>query len=95
MRTVYRVGDDVAWVSQEDLDDGASPMAYVARLPTGRPLALEGSACLVWLAVSDGGTLEEIAATAAQMAGVEAADITDDVRTLIDSLLATGLVQAD
>ena len=54
--STLRIADDVAWLSREDLDDGGTPMAYVALLPTGRPLALEGSACLVWLAVADGGT---------------------------------------
>ena len=55
----------MAWVSLEDLDVDGIPSAYVARLPHGRRLTLEGSACLVWLALADGGTLDEIAGTAA------------------------------
>ena len=36
--TRYRIADDVAWVSQDDLDTDAVPSAYVARLPQGRLL---------------------------------------------------------
>ena len=92
--TTFRIADDVAWVSREDLDDGTSPMAYAALLPAGRPLALAGSACLVWLAVADGGTMDEIVAAAAGMADAEPAAISDDVRALVDSLVAAGLVRA-
>ena len=93
--TTLRIADDVAWLSREDLDDGGTPMAYVALLPTGRPLALEGPACLVWLAVADGGTLDEVVAATASMADAEHATISEDVRVLVDSLIAAGLVRAD
>jgi len=93
--TTFRIADDVAWVSREDLDDGTSPMAYAALLPTGPPVSLEGSACLVWLAVADGGTMEEILAETAVMADAEPGAIRDDVRALVDSLVAIGLVRAD
>ena len=93
--TKFRIADDVAWLSREDLDDGTSPMAYAALLPRGRPMSLEGSACLVWLAVADGGTWEQILTATALMADIEPAEISDDVRALIDSLVAAGLVQAD
>lgn len=92
--TTYCIADDVAWVSRDDLDDGSTPMAYAALIPTGRPMALEGSACLVWLAVADGGTIEEITAHTAQLAGIDAETIRSDVRTLIDSLVSEGLVRA-
>lgn len=92
--TTYCIADDVAWVSRDDLDDGSTPMAYAALLPTGRPIALEGSACLVWLAVADGGTVEEITASTAQMAGIDADEIRSDVRALLDSLVGEGLVRA-
>ena len=93
--TTLRIADDVAWLSREDLDDGGVPMAYVALLPTGRPLALEGPACLVWLALADGGTLEEVVAATASMAEAEHAAISEDVRVLVDSLITAGLVRAD
>jgi len=93
--TTFRIADDVAWVSREDLDDGTSPMAYAALLPTGTPVSLEGSACLVWLAVADGGTMEEIVAETAVMADAEPDAISDDVRALLDSLIAAGLARGD
>lgn len=92
--TAYRVAEDVAWVSRDDLDDGDEPMAYAVLLPHGRPVTMEGSACLVWLAVAEGGTLDDIAAAAAEMAGVEASAIIEDVRSLVESLVGSGLVRA-
>ncbi len=93
MSTTYRIADDVAWVSREDLDHSSAPAAYAVLLPDGRPLTFEGSACLVWLALADGGTLEEVTATAAEMADAAPAEITDDVRVLIERLLAAGLLR--
>ena len=89
--TRYRIADDVAWVSREDLDVGDSPTAYVTLLPRGGPITLEGSACLVWLALVDGGTLDEIAATAAAMSDRDAAQIAGDVLALIEQLVDVGL----
>ena len=48
----YRIADDVAWVSEEDLDGGEEPTAYLTRLPKGPPILLEGSGCVVWLALA-------------------------------------------
>ena len=96
----WRVHRDVAWVSRADLDPGEVPTAYATRLPRGRPMALEGSACLVWLALADlsedagGGTVTELAAAAAAMADVSAEDVVEDVRALISSLADAGLVDA-
>lgn len=93
--TTFHIADDVAWVSRHDLDDGTIPMAYAAVLPTGRPVVLEGSACVVWLAVADGGTLDDIIGASALMAETDPDSIRDDVRALVDSLVAGGLVRAD
>ena len=62
MTLQYRIADDVAWVSLEDLDVDNVPTAYLTRVPKGLPIMLEGSACLVWLALAEGGTLEEVTA---------------------------------
>ena len=89
--TTYRIADDVAWVSLEELDHDGIPAAYVAHVPRGRPLTLEGSACLVWLALADGGTLDEIAATAAAMSDVDVGHVRSDVVRMVEALVGDGL----
>lgn len=91
--TRFRIADDVAWVSQHDLDGGEVPTAYVTRVPRGLPILLEGSGCLVWLALADGGTLEEITAAAAAMSGMPADEISADVADLLDQLVVIRLAR--
>lgn len=91
----FSIADDVAWVSQDDLDDGDEPMAYVARVPGGPPILLEGSGCVVWLALADGGTLAEITAAAAEMTGAAVDEISEDVATLVDQLVAIRVARED
>jgi hypothetical protein len=93
--TRYRVADDVAWVSQHDLDAGDEPTAYVARLPSGPPILLEGSGCLVWLALADGGSMDELIAAVTVMSGASTDEITDDVTSLVDLLVAIRIVRED
>ena len=93
--TRYRIADDVAWVSEDDLDAGDEPTAYVARLPSGPPILLEGSGCVVWLALADGGTMEELTAAAVAMTGASPDEIKDDVATLVDMLVAIRIVRED
>jgi hypothetical protein len=93
--TRYRVADDVAWVSQHDLDAGDEPTAYVARLPSGPPILLEGSGCLVWLALADGGSMDELIAAVTVMSGASTDEITDDVASLVDLLVAIRIVRED
>lgn len=92
--TRYRIADDVAWVSLDDLDAGDLPAAYVTRLPQGPPTTLEGPACVVWLALADGGSHDEIAAAAARMWGVDPAVISGDVLALVEELVGLGLASA-
>ena len=92
--TSYGVADGVAWVSREDLDQGEQPAAYVTRLPNGPPLVLEGPACVVWLAVVEGGTTEAVVTRTAELAGVDPAVVRDDVTRLLSDLVAGGLVRA-
>lgn len=91
----YSIADDVAWVSQDDLDAGEEPTAYVARVPGGPPILLEGSSCVVWLALAEGGTMAQIIEAAAEMAGATVDDITDDVETLVDQLVAIRVARED
>ncbi|RYC04426.1 PqqD family protein [Nocardioides zhouii] len=93
--TRYRIADDVAWVSLEGLDSGRIPSAYVARLPLGPPTTLAGSACVVWLAIADGGSHDEITQAAAQMWDTDPEQIRGDVLTLIAELVDVGLVSPD
>lgn len=89
------IADDVAWVSQHDLDAGDEPTAYVTRVPGGPPILLEGSGCLVWLALAESGTLEEITVAAAAMTDAELEEIRDDVATLVDQLVVIGFVREE
>ena len=91
--TRYQIAADVAWVSQEDLDGGDAPTAYLTRLPGGPPILLEGSGCVVWLALAEGGTMEEITAAAAEMSESSVEAITDDVAELVDQLVAIRVVE--
>ncbi|PKH37674.1 Coenzyme PQQ synthesis protein D (PqqD) [Nocardioides alpinus] len=93
--TRFRIADDVAWVSQEDLDGGDVPTAYLTRLPGGPPILLEGSGCVVWLALSEGGTMEEIIAAAAAMSDSTVEEISADVAELVDQLVAIRVVAED
>lgn len=89
--TRFRIADDVAWVSDEDLDVHDVPSAYVTRLPDGPPTTLEGPACVVWLALAEGGSRDEIASTAALMWGADADAIRSDVFALLEHLVDVGL----
>lgn len=93
--TTYRIADDVAWVSREELDDGSEPHAYVARLPDGPALALGGSACLVWLSIHDGGTAEEVARRASELAAVSVDDVRDDVERLLGDLVVARVLTVE
>ncbi len=91
----YRIADDVAWVSHEELDGGDEPTAYLTRVPGGPPILLEGSGCVVWLALAEGGTMEQLVSAAAAMAGATEAEVTEDVETLVDQLVAIRVVRED
>ena len=93
--TRYRIADDVAWVSEEGLDGGDTPTAYLTRVPGGPPILLEGSGCVVWLALAEGGTMDDVVAAAAAMADVVEYRIRDDVETLVDQLVIIGVVRDD
>jgi hypothetical protein len=93
--TRYRIADDVAWVSEEDLDGGDTPTAYLTRVPGGPPILLEGSGCVVWLALAEGGTMDEVVAAAAAMADTGGEQIRDDVETLVDQLVIIGVARED
>lgn len=93
--TRYRIAEDVAWVSREDLDVDGVPTAYLVRLPGGPPIVLEASGCVVWLALAEGGTMEEIVTAAAAMSESTVEDIGADVADLVDQLVTIRVVAED
>lgn len=93
--TRFRIADDVAWVSREDLDVDDVPTAYLTRLPGGPPIVLENSGCVVWLALAEGGTMEEITDAAAAMSESTVEEISADVAELVDQLVAIRVVAED
>lgn len=88
--TRYRVAPDVAWV--EAADGGFdNELAWVAVLPDGPPLTLNGSALLIWEATIEGGSLEEI--TARVREAVEDPSVPEqEVRQFLSALVSHGLV---
>ncbi len=89
--TSYRIADDVAWVSLEGLDVDGIPSAYVARLPHGQPMTLAGPACLVWLSLADGGTLDEIVTATAAMSDTDVDHVRSDAVAMVEALVEGGL----
>lgn len=87
----YRVAPDVAWLTEDELE----PAIYLAPLPDGPPLVLRGSAYAVWLGLADSGTLAEIVAIAAELAGVQPEVVAEDVAAFVAQLTHQGLVVAD
>lgn len=89
MSASYAIAEDVAWVSEESLDDGSEPTAYVTTLPNGPAVVLRGPACLVWLALAESinGSVEEIVGLVAGAIGVEPEGLTADVEELLRGLV--------
>lgn len=83
-----RAADGVAVVSDGDV-------VYLALVPRGRPVALSGSASIIWTALP--GTREEVAARVAHHYDVAPDDVRADVDAFLDHLIADGLAteQAD
>jgi hypothetical protein len=92
----YSVADDVAWLEAAEAGRDRAE-AYVARVPEGPPLLLEGAAWAIWLAVAEGGRsggrLDDIVARAADLTGSDAPDVADEVAGFLGSLVEAGLVR--
>lgn len=86
MRTL-RIGHRCGWVEQ-------GGTVYAARLPDGPPLVLDGSGAVVWAALVDGGTLEDVVARVAAATGESAQVVAADVEGFVDGLLAAGVLDA-
>jgi hypothetical protein len=86
MSVAVRVRDACGWVEQ----DGT---VFVAALPDGPPLVLEGSSVLVWAAVVEGGTVDEVVARVAVAAGESAGAVAPGVTAFVDGLVAAGALE--
>lgn len=85
---LWRIHDDVAWT-------GESPRVVVLALanPAASPLALEGSAALIWSALAAGpGCSDDIVSRVAESAEVDGAAIRDDVESFLETLRDQELV---
>lgn len=92
--TTYELADDIAWVSREEYDTDDLRVAYVCALPHGPTIVLEGSGCLIWLALGDGGTIDDVARATAEQADVTTDEVVDDVAALLNQLVKLGFVRA-
>lgn len=87
--TAYSVPKRVAHVERAE---NGLPQVFLMRLPDGPPVALEGTAALIWtLAVE---REEDVAGAVAEVTGVDRADIADDVEAYLVTLVETGLLDA-
>lgn len=85
---LWRIHDDVAWT-------GESSRVVVLALanPAASPLALEGSAALIWIALAAGpGHSDDIVARVAASAEVDDEAIRDDVKSFLGTLRDQDLV---
>ena len=88
----WRIRDDAAWV-----DHGDRVVALALSDPRATPLALEGSAALIWRALHQGGlsTGSAIASRVADETALEADVVIDDVSSFLVVLATASLVAAD
>ena len=87
----YSIPARLAHVIRGNLQDGG-PVVFVMQLPDGPPRVLEGSAALIWIIAADGNA--NVPAAVAEAVGRPTADIADEVRTYLDHLLETGLLES-
>lgn len=93
-----RIAPEAAWVDAADLPgsaDDAPAAVYVARVPGGSPLLLEGTAWAIWTALTEasGADAAAIAARTAELIGIDVSDdVVVDIRTFLDRLAGEGLV---
>ena len=83
-----RPSRDCGWVEH----DGT---VYVARLPDGPPLVLEGSGAVVWGALLEGGTLADVVARVAAETRESERVVASGVEGFVDGLLSAGVLEAD
>jgi hypothetical protein len=80
-----RVADTTGWVE-------ADGVVYVAALPDGPPLVLDGHGAVVWGALVPGGSVDDVTARVAATVGESAAVVGPDVARFVGSLVDAGVV---
>ena len=85
--TAYSVPERVAHVER---DADGLPQVFLMRLPDGQPVALEGTAALIWTFAAEGE--DDVAGAVAQAVGMPREEIADDVEAYLVRLVETGLL---
>ena len=88
-RTRYAVRPGVA-VVDDGLDGDAAAPVFVACLPSGPLLVLEGTAALAWRAMQMG---RDVVATVALQTGADPTEIRPEVEDFLDALAHRGLLE--
>ena len=86
---VVRPAPDVAYVVD---DTQEAVRVYLARVPQGPPLVLDGPAAVIWEELVEGGTRAEIAARVAQSVDAAPDRVAADVAAFLVQLTDQGLV---
>lgn len=92
----YQIAPNVAWVDDEVVPRAAGPLprVYVAKVPDGRPIVLEGSAWAIWSAVAQEGAPARITTLAATFLGQSVtSELEAEVRSFLDALVEHCLLQ--
>ncbi len=85
----YVVPPDVAYVTE---DGAPGPIAYLVRVPDGRPMVLQGTAALIWctaLAVPAGDIIAEVI----RASDGSEAEVASGVRRFLDDLVSRDLLR--
>lgn len=83
----YRRTDDLAWVG------GSRVVVLDLSRPDAAPIALEGSAAWMWDQLAEDTSAAALAYHAAHEFDADVEDLIDDVRSFLDQLTASGLLQ--
>lgn len=85
--TAYSVPERVAHVER---DADGLPQVFLMRLPDGPPVALEGTAALIWTFATEGEA--DVAAAVARALELPREEIADDVEAYLVRLVESGLL---
>jgi hypothetical protein len=91
---LYRVAPDVAWVDARAAGQESTEV-FLARMPDGPPLVLQGSAWLVWSVVTEHADLDDVVAQIALHTSSTPATVAPDVEAFLERLVAQGLLDRD